>query len=93
MNWRTIIGIILSLTSVEKLVSMFVDYAANKSETVPFYVWIALFTVAIIGFVLIAKGAQKSVKQKQQLLRKEQNAQESADWRNESLINKQKLDT
>lgn len=76
MNWRTIIGIILSLSSVEKLISMFVEYRSGKSEVAPFYVWIVLFVVAIIGFVLIAKGAQKSVKQKQQLLHKEQNAQE-----------------
>lgn len=76
MNWQIIIGIILSFSSVEKLISMFVDYRADKSATAPFYVWIVLFTVAIIGFVLIRKGAQKSVEHKNKLLQKEQNAQE-----------------
>jgi hypothetical protein len=65
MNWRIIIGIILSFASVEKMITMFVDHHENKSEAVRYYVWIVLFVVAIIGFILIGKAAQKSIKNKQ----------------------------
>lgn len=66
MNWRTIVGIIISFAAVEKMVAIFVDSVEDESKVVPYYVWIVLIVVALVGFILIVKGAQKSVKNKQQ---------------------------
>ncbi|QEC69593.1 hypothetical protein FRZ67_20650 [Panacibacter ginsenosidivorans] len=61
MNWRTVVGIILILSSIEEMLRVFFDYRAGKSEASPYDVMLGFIIVAFIGFLLMRKGMQKSV--------------------------------
>jgi len=61
MNWRTIIGIILLLSSIEEMFRVFFNYREGKSEATPYDVLLSFIVVAFIGFLLMRKGMQKSI--------------------------------